>query len=558
MGRNGSEDREHPFGTADLKYLCGMWTSEHAAARWLAADLAAMGLRYAVVAPGSRNAPLVLAFHHHPQIELAVAVDERAAAHIALGMALRTRVPAAAISTSGTAAVNFGPALAEAFYQGVPLIALTADRPAAAIDRGHGQTVRQSGLFTAHTRYETTLDADLLDESALRARIAEAWRAAADGPVHLNVPFDEPLYGITEVTTASLPATQPSASASPHIAPIAPTDRVLVLLGPAPHTERRRVPESCAFEVIADAFSGWYGVEASADRWMRHRTEPFPDVVITVGGPPMSKALRNAVPDRTRHVHVGAGPWDVWGRLEHVQVEDPMAWLMELAAGRTEQGQAMPLAEVPLEDALSDAAVIAAVGQTAPESASVHIANSTAARYAQLVPWRARRVHANRGVAGIDGCTSTAVGEALAHPDEWVVVVTGDLAFLYDLNGLWVDPEPRNVRVVVVDNGGGGIFRWLKGPKESGLLTRYFEGGDCRSEASGGRRSLEAAAASVGAACQTARSAEGVRAGLDWLFAGGTRDGVKVLVVETDGEASDLAYQRLMDARPNQSETRWL
>ncbi len=531
-----------------------MWTSEHAAARWLAADLAAMGLRYAVVAPGSRNAPLVLAFHHHPAIELVVAVDERAAAHIALGMALRTRVPAAVISTSGTAAVNFGPALAEAFYQGVPLIALTADRPAAAIDRGHGQTVRQSHLFAAHTQYEATLDADALDESELRACIAEAWQAAARGPVHLNVPFDEPLYGIVEAESSPSPLAVPSVEVQRDVAPIAPTDRVLVLLGPAPHVARRRVPADWPFEVIADAFSGWFGVEASADRWMRAQDGPFPDVVITVGGPPMSKALRNAVPASTRHVHVGPGAWDVWGRVEHVQAEDPEAWLSALAAGREGSARVMPQVEVPLVDALSDAAVIAAVGQTVPESFAVHVANSTAARYAQLVEWRARRVHANRGVAGIDGCTSTAVGEALAHPDEGVVLVTGDLAFLYDVNGLWVDPEPRNVRVVVIDNGGGGIFRWLKGPAESGLLTRYFEGGECRTDASGGRRSLKAAAASVGAACQTARTAEGVRAGLEWLFAGGTRDGVKVLVVETDGAASDLAYERLMAARPMRNE----
>lgn len=535
-----------------------MWTSEHAAARWLAADLAAMGLRYAVVSPGSRNAPLVLAFHHHPDIELVVAVDERAAAHIALGMALRTRVAAAAISTSGTAAVNFGPALAEAFYQGVPLLALTADRPAAAIDRGHGQTVRQSTLFAAHTVFEATLDADVLDEAALRARIAEAWQAAAHGPVHLNVPFEEPLYGVVEVESG-VPLERPAVAAGRRdVAPIAPTDRVLVLLGPAPHEERRRVPADWPFEVIADAFSGFFGVEASADRWMRSHRGAFPDVVVTVGGPPMSKALRNAVPASTRHVHVGPGAWDVWGRVEQVEVEDPMAWLAALAAGRDGAAGAMPQVEVPLEDALSDAAVIAAVGQTVPASFAVHVANSTAARYAQLVAWRARRVHANRGVAGIDGCTSTAVGEALAHPDEGVVVVTGDLAFLYDLNGLWVDPEPRNVRVVVIDNGGGGIFRWLKGPAESGLLTRYFEGGDCRTVASGGRRSLESAAASVGAACRTARTAEGVRAGLEWLFAGGTRDGVKVLVVETDGAASDLAYQRLMSARPMENENELL
>lgn len=532
-----------------------MLTSEHAAARWLAADLAARGMRHAVISPGSRNAPLVLALHHHPEIAVAVAVDERAAAHMALGMALRSGTPAAVVSTSGTAAVNFGPAIAEAFHQRVPLLALTADRPAGSIGRGHGQTVFQAGLFAAHTVFSATLDATELEESALRACIADAWEAATAhrGPVHLNVPFDEPLYGTVDApclaqAVAGPPAPLAKQGGTP--AAIPPSDRVLLLLGPAPHARRIPVPEAWSerWEVLADAFSGWVGAEASADRWLRRRGGWQPDVVVTVGGAPMSKALRHALSACPRHVHVGEGGWDVWGRMEAVTGPDALGWLGEQAAGSAASpaGGARPRFAVGGEGPLSDAVAFSAVAQATPAAASVHVANSTAARYAQLVDWPARRVHANRGVAGIDGCTATAVGEALAHPGDPVLLVSGDLAFLYDLNGLWVDPEPANLRVVVVDNGGGAIFRWLKGPADSGLLERYFEGGACRTDRAGGRRSLEWAARSVGAACRVVARTEELGAGLHWLWDSGTPAVVRVLVVETDAAASERDLEYLM------------
>lgn len=534
-----------------------MWTSDHVAARWIAEDLAAYGLRHAVVAPGSRNAPLVLALHHHPAIEVVVAVDERAAGHIALGLALGTRCPAAVVTTSGTAAVNLGPALAEAFHQGTPLIALTADRPAAAIGKGHGQTVAQSGLFTPHVAFQGDLDETKQSATELREQLRKAWQAARTGPVHLNVPFEEPLYGLVEMVPAPPPPlTAPARMPAPRFE-VPPGARVLLWLGPAPHVERRTVPRAWKerMVVLADAFSGWKGACASADWWWRHRGAWLPEVVVTVGGPPMSKALRNGLTAAgVRHVHLGDQAWDVFGTLEHLPTDEPAAVLDRWVAASTARpaGWAFAAPE-PADTAFTDWEAWQAVAAAVPADAAVHVANSTGARYAQFVEWSARRVHANRGVAGIDGCTATAVGEALAHPDAPVVLVSGDLAFLYDLNGMWTDPAPRNLRVVVVDNGGGEIFRWLDGPERTGVLERYFEGGECRTRRAGGRRDLAHAARSVGADFRRADGVEAVVDGMRWLLGG---EGVRVLALETDPEASHRMFQRLMAALPRTFEAK--
>ena len=177
-----------------------MLTTDHLGASVLLKTWVACGLRDVVVSPGSRNAPLVIAANAHPEIRLVTALDERSAGHIALGMALSTRRPAAVVSTSGTAAVNHGPALAEAYFSGVPLLSVTADRPVAARPTGPGQFVRQTNLFAAHTVLSLEVDEATQGESDIEQQALAAWTATAKGPVHVNVPFEEPLYGTVEAT----------------------------------------------------------------------------------------------------------------------------------------------------------------------------------------------------------------------------------------------------------------------------------------------------------------------------------------------------------------------
>jgi len=283
---------------------------------------------------------------------------------------------------------------------------------------------------------------------------------------------------------------------------------VCVILGalpPAPEGVAEQLGErlSRGAGVLAERWSGVLGeaVEASADRWVAAWGRAFegcggvPDLVVTAGGPPMSRVLREAVTGwGVAHVHIGNdGPaWDVFGSLEAHWAVDPWEGLAELAAMLEPDGRfagEWEVARLRLEGAhreaveaasWSDLRAVAQLAAVVGPGEVVHAANSTAARYVQLFDWKSERVHANRGVAGIDGCVSTAVGDALMHPDRLVWLLTGDLAMLYDANGLLVMPFPANLRIVVINNGGGNIFRWLPGPAQVGLLEPYFEAGTGR------------------------------------------------------------------------------
>lgn len=479
-------------------------TSSHPAAEAIIDELARCGLRHLVLSPGSRSAPIVIAAHHHPAIHITVALDERSAAHIALGMTIKDGAPVAVLSTSGTAAINHGPALAEAHFAGHPIISITADRGPETRHRGHGQTARQPGLFAPHVAASFDLDETTLDASALRTAVRGVWRhleAPDRQPVHINVPFDEPLYDTAEATDtaamAAVPPAKPAAAELPDewmdfLGCHAP--RVLLLAGPDADfwriDDRSELLKALGsrLAVWADRLSG-LPTDWAEEAWLLPEwpADLAPDVVITTGLPPMSKHLRRSLGDTEPvHLHIGPRPKDIWGR-------GVSAWPVSTATGLMALAEALPAFNAFAEDwqvaldrqslataepqTWSDHAVFTALADllaTRPP-ASIHFANSTAARLLQKVNWpQASRLHANRGVAGIDGCTSTAVGDALRHLDQEVVLVTGDTAWLYDLNGLHVQPFPANLRVVVIDNAGGQIFRWLPGPASVGLTEPYF------------------------------------------------------------------------------------
>ena len=493
-----------------------MISSDHPGAFVTLRALVELGLRDAVISPGSRNAPLIMAAHSLPNLRLTVALDERSAAHIALGMSIANRRPAAVLCTSGTAAINHGPAIAEAHYQRVPLISISADRPVNSRGKGWGQTVRQARLFESHAILELELDETVLSEEDLIKDVQHAWRAAQFGPVHLNVPMNEPLYETTTWPNSDISMREESLFPATHDPDAFPSKlldlcsvhepRILLLLGMAgpwstrfAHTEEL----NSRMAVLSDAFApirsdDW---ECSADRFMAAHCghiplELMPDVVITVGLPPMSKALRKALAGQAiSHWHVGddGSAWDIFGALDGHWEIDPEAGIEALAEslpmgnGFASNWQvAVDRVQVAQRNIRksrewpwSDWTALETVSKMMGEVHAVHFANSTAARYAQLFGWNASRLHANRGVSGIDGCTSTAIGDAIMHPEKTVVLISGDAAWLYDLNGLHVRPFPSNFKAIVVNNGGGNIFRWLDGPERHDLLETYFEAPMC-------------------------------------------------------------------------------
>ena len=492
-----------------------MRTSDHPAAHELLATWKSLGLKHVVVSPGSRSAPLVLAAHAL-DFKITVALDERSAAHIALGMALESGVPSCAITTYGTAALNHGPAMAEAFLMGVPLISLTADRPAAKRNTGPGQMVVQTNVFADHSICSMELDELTMSSAEIRGAASEAWLQAQRGPVHINVPFEEPLYGLCEVEAARSSSSIQMAGEQEisdfESALIMPDDlidllschdpKVLILLGAIPEFLRstsalEELSERAA--VVANAFGPIQGANAalsatSALLGLAKSTlkELRPDVIITFGLPPMDKKWREQlVTWEAPHWHVGADGhnWDMFGSKAG-------SWQISAAQGIQQLRDALPgfnayagqwnvhfdqvaasVSNVALDwpNQWTDWHIYQRLSQILDAESSIHFANSTSARYAQWFGWGKRALHANRGAAGIDGCLSTAVGDALANPDRPVILLTGDTAWLYDSNGLALRPIPSNIKIIVINNGGGNIFRWIEGPAEEIVLKRYFE-----------------------------------------------------------------------------------
>ena len=492
-----------------------MRTTDHPAAHGLISTWKSLGLRHIVVSPGSRSAPLVLAAHALG-LQITVALDERSAAHVALGMALHSGVPACAITTSGTAALNHGPAIAEAFYMGVPLISVTADRPAAKRQMGPGQVVVQTDVFADHAHCSMELDELTMSTAELRGAATEAWIQAQRGPVHVNIPFDEPLYGMLELgdkELENLSSTDVSTIVSNEMEPTSMPDelvdmlschdpKVLVLLGAIPEFLRA----TQAFEalrdraaVFADAFGPILGANAepSASSMLlglgdKALSELRPEVIITCGLPPMDKKWREQlVAWNAPHWHIGIDGhnWDMFGSYAgswQVSASDGIEQLVDALPGfnafagqwNVQSDRAAAVASkfsAGWTNQWTDWHIYERMASSLDDDASVHFANSTSARHAQWFDWGRRMLHANRGAAGIDGCLSTAVGDALANPERPVVLLTGDTAWIYDSNGLVVRPIPPNLKVIVINNGGGNIFRWIDGPEEEEVLEHYFE-----------------------------------------------------------------------------------
>ena len=469
-------------------------SSDHKGATILVAQLAACGLKHAVISPGSRNAPLTIAFDSHPDICTHVVIDERAASHFAIGLSLESGIPAAVVCTSGTASLNHGPAIAEAFHHRIPLISITADRPTSVIEKGHGQSVFQTGVFSKNCKHSIIIDELELSDEAIIVETKKAFDIAASGTsVHINVPFEEPLYGKSELGELHLIDGSKKIKCDLDIPEelIAPDSKILVLGGSLPFYR------DCSGVVltvpgICEKFSGISGdaVVHSGDMFLAKNDgcwpeDLIPDYVITVGTPTLSKSLRNKLIElKPQHYHVSSSGkgWDTWGGLVKTIECDPKAWLIEFEKrNENHSGYREAWSKVEKHANLdgvnwSDALAFSSILNNLPLDTKVHLSNSTSARYIQLIESPlSLRIHCNRGVAGIDGCTSTAVGDA-TESDGLVFLISGDIAFLYDINGLAsVEEIPSNFKAVVINNGGGEIFRWLNGPEEVGLVDKYFE-----------------------------------------------------------------------------------
>jgi len=493
------------------------------------------GITDVVLSPGSRSAPLTLAFARHPAFRgrLRVVPDERAAAFIGLGIAQATRRPVVLVCTSGTAGLNYAPAVAEAFFQQIPLLVLTADRPPEWIDQLDGQTIRQRNLYGAHAKGAFDFPADTSHPDAKwhsERIINEAinlTRALPAGPVQVNIPLREPFYpkageemgyeqGIRIIRDdADVPANTFFAEALAQTPYANLLKRILVVVGQHEYdsgliTALEYFAQQSGAVIIADTISNVPASKravTSQDVFLSSTDEEFreslrPDLLITIGKSLISKALKLYLRKYPAQQHWHLQPHshpvaDVFRSLTQIFRTSPYIFLGDFAhefhqeqrvqaqhygkAWRSTNQRAtqflatfFALESPPFNEFSAFRQVLAAL----PETTALHLANSMAVRYANILgipPGRQIEVFANRGTSGIDGCTSTAVGAALAQPERPVVLLTGDVAFFYDRNAFWHNYPTPNLRVVLFNNHGGGIFRLIDGPRQQPELEEFFE-----------------------------------------------------------------------------------
>lgn len=492
----------------------------YAFVRALVDELVRSGVAHLCLCPGSRSTPVALEAARHPALRVWVHLDERSCGYFAVGMAKASRAPVAILSTSGTAAANFLPAVVEARYGGTPLVVLTADRPHELRDCGANQTIDQLHLYGRHVKWFTELPIPEATTTSLRYARSVACRAVAEatapppGPVHLNLPFREPLEPALDPRSTFDPSLTArdgrpytatwQAQLMPDPESVAELARWLVLrprgiivCGPQDDPDAPasivRLGARLGYPVLADPLSqvrcGPHDRSLVVDaydaflRWEDLWRLLRPEVVLRFGAPPTSKVLLeylNACPE-ARQVYVGpAGPLDP-GRVvsDHV-VADPVRFCTALgeacasAPGEGEWSRTWQdlnrAAQEAIDRTLSifeepcEARVVRELVEHLPDGTLVYVGNSMPVRdldgFCPSLPQRIRFL-GNRGASGIDGVVSSALGAAAVHSGP-VVLVLGDLSFYHDLNGLLAAKRyGLDLLVVLVHNDGGGIFSFL-------------------------------------------------------------------------------------------------
>ncbi|MEX0997318.1 MAG: 2-succinyl-5-enolpyruvyl-6-hydroxy-3-cyclohexene-1-carboxylic-acid synthase [Flavobacteriaceae bacterium] len=469
-------------------------------------------IRNIVICPGSRNAPLTIGFTENPFFNVYSIVDERAAAFFALGIAQQTGTPVAVICTSGSAVLNFYPAVAEAYYSDIPLIVISADRPSNFIDIGDGQTIRQEHIFEKHILYSANLKPEEIHQNDNEIQINSAINIAKElkGPVHINAPFEEPLYEKTNqllVAPQNVPVRITKNKVDEDLSEFVNlwnrSSRKLILIGVlSPDSLEHHIVNQLASDesvlVFTETTSNLHHnnfINAIDQLIAPLKDEEFkklqPDILISFGGMVISKKVKaflRKFPAK-HHWHIDEKKaYDTYFYLsKHFKVSPQVffeSFLQNVKSVPSDfQTKWLSIKKVRehkhkvyLENApFSDLKVFEHILKALPKNTILQLSNSAIVRYAQLFSLdKSLAVFCNRGTSGIDGSTSTAVGAAVASKQA-VTFITGDLSFFYDANGLWNNYIPKSFRIVLINNSGGGIFRILPGEKNTSNFETYFE-----------------------------------------------------------------------------------
>lgn len=480
----------------------------------------AFGLTHVVISPGSRNAPLTLSIFNDKAFKSYSVPDERSAAFYAVGMAQQLQKPVAVLCTSGSALLNYYPAVAEAFYRNIPLVVISADRPLEWTDQGDGQTIRQEGVLRNHILAEVNLYENPSNENRKwfnEREIDHLMNIANEkgGPVHINFPFDEPLYEKSEAQNAKsvqirewwggksdLTASQwEKLTVEWNRSP-----KKMIICGQLPKNKRlqNRLMElskdrSVAILVENTSQLVFNGFIHCIDRTLNsiltkdHKKAFSPDLLITIGGAVISKKIKHFLRDFKPNYHWKIGAefpfMDTYQSLSKSVNMSPDDFFESLLSQPVkhhlsrfgEQWKQLDyLVQNKHQDYLdnvnfSDLAVFHLLMDVVPDQSVLHLGNSSVVRYSQLFdPVHSIVYYCNRGTSGIDGSTSTAIGSAMVDESTLHTLISGDVSFFYDSNAFWNKYLPANFRIFVINNGGGGIFKIIPGPDTTTALDEHF------------------------------------------------------------------------------------
>jgi 2-succinyl-5-enolpyruvyl-6-hydroxy-3-cyclohexene-1-carboxylate synthase len=533
--------------------------------------ISTLHFEHAIISPGSRNAPIAYALANS-NARCHSVVDERSAAFVALGIAKKTRHPVLLTCTSGTAAANYYPAIIEAFYARVPLIIITADRPPEQIDAWDGQAIRQKNLFANHIRaefqtpdnYEST---ELFE--AIANRLNACWENEITGPIHINVPIREPFYnfsGETPITIAELPEWQEDIvsvslpSIAHHLNQSFVNKKVLVFNG-MEDGENIVVQATDDSVMLSDITSNQ---SSDVHYWdallFVAQTQPNgiealkvfqPDVLVTTGTTTVSKGLKRFLQFYPPQLHIHLSRTQEAGKMfkTEIQIIDPNDIVAVLVPENDNDGlRSGPYVEAWLNLARDFEARFAALTwagynefsamnyclNNLPGNATIHFGNSMPVRYASFLlnsDVSSNTIYANRGTSGIDGCVSTALGNALATNDP-VYLFIGDVAFFYDVNALYTNELPENLKIVILNNQGGGIFELIAGPDKMGDAIDY--------QTTNHTRNAEHLAKHFNAGYKKAYSLNDVSYGMEFLL---KSKACSILEIITDREANTAFFK---------------
>jgi len=466
-------------------------------------------IKHIIISPGSRNAPLTIGFTNDPFFTCYSVVDERCAAFFAMGIAQQTQEPAALLCTSGSALLNYYPAVAEAFYSQIPLIVVSADRPTSKIDIGDGQTIRQRNVFENHSLFNANLSDEASTENDVLIQTAIHTAKIKRGPVHINAPFEEPLYNLISAPTYhALIVEEPSEKEEYNLntvdfSIINHAAKIVVLIGSQnPETISKEHIDFLAnlpnVVILTEINSNVHhpkivaNIDTLITTFSENDFKDFqPDLLLTFGGMVVSKRIkalfRNYPPKNhwhidelrayntfgalTKHFTVSANEFIEEIRTNILIKPSDFSQHIQQTMINRRKGHEAYLNKIPFSDLKS----FQIIWNHLPENIQLQISNSAVIRYAQLFETPENiDVYCNRGTSGIDGSTSTAVGASVISKKP-TVLITGDISFFYDSNALWNNYIPKNFKIIIVNNSGGGIFRILPGHSENRTFNTFFE-----------------------------------------------------------------------------------